>query len=133
VTEDSVSLAWDRSSDNWSFSYQVLMDGSVVATTADLAFRLRHLAPGSTHTFAVRARDSSGNVSPSSNSVTVTLEASSDRTPTNLQATQPPDDFCGTNVLTWDASTVVAVDRAGNSSGASSPATLTVRVDTNLC
>jgi hypothetical protein len=34
----------------------------------------------------------------------------------------------GTN--TW---TVVAVDRAGNSSGVSNAATLTVRVDTALC
>jgi hypothetical protein len=118
-------------------------------------------------------------VSADSNAVSVALEASSDRTapttPTNLTASQPPDDFCGTNVLTWDASTddvdaqsaieyelylngslfdvtppgiayaapytppgtntwtVVAVDRAGNSSGASDPATLTVRADQNLC
>lgn len=42
-------------------------------------------------------------------SVTVILAASSDRTPpttpANLVATQPPDDFCGTNVLQWGAST----------------------------
>ena len=36
TTPSSVSLAWDRSSDNWSFSYQVLMDGEVVASTGDL-------------------------------------------------------------------------------------------------
>jgi len=109
----------------------------------------------------------------------VTLQASSDRTPpstpVNLTATQPPDDFCGSNVLSWDASTddtdaqpaieyeiyrdgslftvgqpgvasaflytpagtstwtVVAVDRSGNSSGASNAATLTVRADESLC
>jgi len=179
TTPSSVSLAWDRSTDDWGFGYQVLMDGEVVGTTWQLAFRQRHLTPGSTHEFAVRARDSSGNLSGNSNPVTVTLEASSDRTPpttpTNLTATQPPDDFCATNVLQWDASsddvdaqsaieyelylngslfsvtapgvthaapytfagtntwTVVAVDRAGNSSGPSNAATLTVRLDQSLC
>ena len=39
-----------------------------------------------------------------------------------------PYTFAGTN--TW---TVVAVDRAGNSSGVSNAATLTVRLDQDLC
>ena len=154
------------------------MDGAVVTTTWDLAFRLRHQTPGTTHTFAIRARDASGNLSAASNPMTVTLEQSSDRTPpstpTNLLASQPADDFCGTNMLQWTASTdnvdpqsaieyeiyqsgslravtapgatwaapytlagtntwtVVAVDRAGNSSGASNPATLTVQADPDL-
>lgn len=179
TTPSSVSLAWDRSTDGWGFGYQVLMDGEVVGSTGSLTLRQRHLAPGSTHVFTVRARDSSGNVSADSNTLTVTLEASSDRTPpttpANLTATQPPDDFCGSNVLQWDASTddrdaqsaieyevylngalstvsqpgsasafiytpagtntwtVVAVDRAGNSSGASNAATLTVQADPALC
>ena len=179
TTPSSVSLAWDASRDRWAFGYQVLMDGEVVGSTGSVTFRQRHLAPGSTHVFAVRARDSSGNLSENSNAVTVTLEASSDRTPpttpTNLTASQPPDDFCGTNVLDWDASTdnldaqsaieyeiylngslftvgapgvtfsspytpagtntwtVIAVDRAGNSSGASNAATLTLRADPGLC
>ena len=179
TTPSSVSLAWDRSTDEWGFRHQVLMDGQVVAHTLDGAFRVRHLAPGSTHVFTVRAIDTSGNMSGSSNAVTVTLEASSDRTPpstpANLTATTPPDDFCATNVLQWDASsdnvdapseieyelyldgslftvtepgttfrslytfggtntwTVVAVDRAGNSSGTSNAATVTVQLDQSLC
>jgi chitinase len=178
TTPSSVSLAWNRS-DDWGATHQVLMDGAVVATTWDLEFRLRYLTPGTTHTFAIRARDASGNLSTASNAGTVTLEQSSDRTPpstpTNLVASQPPDDFCGTNLLQWSASTddvdpqsaieyeiyqngslravtapgvawaapytlagtntwtVVAVDRAGNSSGASNPATLTVQADPDLC
>ena len=179
TTPSSVSLAWDRATDGWSFTYQVLMDGEVVGSTWDLAFRARHLTPGTTHTFAVRARDSSGNLSNASDAVTVALEQSSDRTPptapTGLTATQPTDDFCASNVLEWGASTddvdpqsaieyeiyqngtlrevtapglawgflytfagtntwtVVAVDRSGNSSGVSNPATLTVRQDPDLC
>lgn len=179
TTPSSVSLAWDRSTDAWGFSYEVLMDGAVVATASQIAHRLRHLSPGTTHTFTVRARDTSGNLSGASNAVTVALEPSSDTTPpsapTDLTAFQPPDDFCGTNWLNWTASTddtdaqsaieyeiylhgalwmvtapgvawaapytfagtntwtVVAVDRAGNSSGASNAATLTVQLDQSLC
>jgi chitodextrinase len=109
TTPSSVSLAWDRSEDNWAFIYQVLRDGAVVASVGDVAFRDRHLEPGTTHTFTVRARDNSGNLSGQSNAVTVALAPSSDvtppTTPTNLTATQPADDFCGTNVLQWGAST----------------------------
>ena len=36
----TVSLAWDRSSDRWSFSYEVLMDGALLATP-ELADRLQ--------------------------------------------------------------------------------------------
>ncbi len=179
TTPSSVSLAWNRSTDGWSFTYQVLMDGEVVGSTWDLAFRVRHLTPGTMHTFAIRARDSSGNLSAASNAVTVALAPSSDRTPpttpTGLTASQPADDFCASNVLQWGASTdnvdpqsaieyeiyqngsfrevtapgvasgwlytfagtntwtVVAVDRSGNSSGVSNPATLTVRQDEGLC
>ena len=109
TTPSSVSMAWDRSQDNWAFGYQVLRGGAVVASVGDVAFRDRHLVPGTTHVFTVRAKDSSGNLSGESNAVTVTLTPSSDvtppTTPTNLTATQPADDFCGTNVLQWGAST----------------------------
>jgi chitodextrinase len=105
----TVSLAWDGSSDRWAFSYQVLMDGQVAGGSAEETFRKRRLTPGSTHTFAVQARDSAGNLSQPSNAVTVTLPDAGDRTPPsaprNLVATTPPDDFCGSNVLRWEAST----------------------------
>ena len=179
TTPSSVSLAWNGSTDRWWPSYQLLMDGAVVANLGDLVYRLRHLTPGTTHVFTVRAKDPSGNLSAASNAVTVALAASSDvtppSTPTNLTATQPPDDFCGTNMLQWGASTdnadaqsaieyeiyldgalrhvtepgatwsapytfagtntwtVVAVDRSGNSSSSSNPATLTVVQDSDLC
>ena len=43
------------------------MDGQVIATAASTSTRLRHLPPGTTHTFTVRARDAGGNISGSSN------------------------------------------------------------------
>ena len=74
----TVSLAWDRASDRWSFRYEVLMDGEVVTAashpfTGTPTTTLRKIPPG-THTFEVRARDFSGNVSGLSNAQTVTLE-----------------------------------------------------------
>jgi chitodextrinase len=177
-TPSSVSLAWDRATDRWSFAYRLFVDGVEAGGTGDLSFRLRHLAPGSTHTFTVRARVHSGNISPPSNAVTLTLQASADRAaptaPTNLTALDVGD-FCGGTELRWNPSsddtdpasaieyevyrngtlftltapgaafaglyapsgtstwTVVAVDRAGNSSAASNAATVTVTADPNLC
>ena len=97
-TPSSVSLAWDRATDRWSFAYHLFVDGVEAGGTGDRSFRLRHLAPGSTHTFTVRARDHAGNTGPASNAVTFTLPASADRTPptapTNLTATDVQD-FCG--------------------------------------
>jgi chitodextrinase len=184
TTQSTVSLAWEKATDRWSFSYELLMDGEVVGGTTGvtfgpLTFKVRHVEPGTTHRFTVRARDHSGNTGPESNAAEGTTVPSTDRTPpaapTNLTATTPPDDWCGSNMLQWTASTddtdppsaieyevylhgalyhvtqpgathaflytfagtnswtVVAVDRAGNSSPPSNAATVTVRVDQNLC
>jgi hypothetical protein len=105
----SISLAWNKSTDRWAFGYQILMDGQVIASESSLSTRLRHLPPGTTHTFTVRARDhSGGNISGESNALTVTLPASDDITPpsvpTNLTA-EDLDDFCGSVILRWGQST----------------------------
>ena len=179
----TVSLAWDRSSDRWSFSYEVLMDGQVLASAAHPfvgtpSITLRKITPGR-HVFQIRARDTAGNVSGLSNSQTVDLAGNGDATPpsapTNLTV-EDLDDNCGSLILSWTPSTddtdaqseieyelhrngsftqqltppgtssigiytvpgtqtwtVVAVDRAGNSSGPSNAVTLTVVTDPNLC
>jgi hypothetical protein len=178
----TVSLAWDRSSDRWSFSYEVLMDGQLLAAAAHPFVgtpftTLRKIPPGQ-HRFEVRARDNSGNVSGLSNAVTVDLAGNGDATPPSAPAgltVEDLNDNCGSLILRWapatdntDAQaqieyelyrngsffqltppdttaigiytqpgpqtwTVVAVDRAGNSSGPSNAVTLTVVADQNLC
>lgn len=178
----TVSLAWDRSSDRWSFGYEVLMDGEMVASAAHPymgtpSITLRKIAPGR-HVFQVRARDTAGNVSGLSNSVTVELTGNGDATPPSAPTDLTVEDFndnCGSLILRWSPSTdnfdaqsqieyeiyrndsffllnppgttsrglyspagtqtwtVVAVDRAGNSSGPSNAVTLNVVVDPNLC
>lgn len=77
-------------------AFEIYMDGELVGENLfdvhylgiDTWFTVRLLEPGTTHTFTVRARDASGNVSEASNPVTVTLLPSTDTeppsAPTNL-------------------------------------------------
>jgi len=106
TSTSTVSLAWDRSSDRWSFSYDVLMDGVVRESASSTSTTLRTIAPG-THTFQVRARDHAGNLSGVSNAVTVTLAPSGDVTaptaPSNLTV-EDLNDNCGSQILRWTAS-----------------------------
>jgi hypothetical protein len=108
----TVSLAWDRSSDRWTFRYEVLLNGQVVSSVAHPyigtpSTTLRKIPPG-THTFQVRARDFAGNVSGQSNPATVTLAGNGDSTPptapTNLTV-EDLDDNCGSLILRWSPST----------------------------
>jgi chitodextrinase len=103
----SISLAWDRSTDRWAFWYEILMDGQVFATASSTSTRLRKI-PFGNHTFTVRARDSGGNRSAESNPLAVSLPDSGDHTPpsppSNLTA-ESLEDFCGSVILRWTAST----------------------------
>jgi chitodextrinase len=108
----TVGLTWDRSSDRWSFGYEVLMDGSVLGSASHPymgppSTTLRKVPPG-THTFQVRARDFAGNVSGLSNAVTVTLAGNGDSTapspPSNLTV-EDLNDNCGSLILRWTPST----------------------------
>ena len=108
----TVSLAWDRSSDRWTFSYDVLMDGQVLSTAnhpymGTPSTTLRKIPPG-THTFQVRARDFAGNISGLSNSQTVTLAGNGDSTPPTAPSNLTVEDLndnCGSLILRWSPST----------------------------
>ena len=86
----SVGFMWNGAADNVSTTaYEVHMDGSQVAeilldvqySSLDNFITVRHVPPGTTHTFTVKARDEAGNVSPDSNPVTVAFNPSTDVTP----------------------------------------------------
>jgi chitodextrinase len=108
----TVSLAWDRSSDRWAFSYEVLIDGQLLATaphpfTGTPSTTLRKIRPGR-HVFEVRARDFSGNVSGLRNAETVDLAGNGDSTPPTAPTNLTVEDFndnCGSLILRWTPST----------------------------
>ncbi|WP_019006002.1 carbohydrate-binding protein [Cohnella laeviribosi] len=74
-TSTSVSLAWNASSDNVGVTgYIVKYGGSSVNVTGTTA-TVAGLAPGTSYTFTVQAKDAAGNISPASNAVTATTDA----------------------------------------------------------
>jgi chitodextrinase len=85
VTASQVSLSWDASSDDSGIIdlYQVSVSpfaGNVVLTGATSA-TVVGLAPTTTYTFTVRARDAGWNFSQPSNAVSATTLVSTDTTP----------------------------------------------------
>lgn len=85
VTASQVSLSWDASTDDSGIIdlYQVSVSpfaGNVLVTGATSA-TVVGLAPLTTYTFTVRARDAGWNFSAFSDAVTATTEASTDTTP----------------------------------------------------
>ena len=85
VTGSQVSLSWGASTDNSGIIdlYQLSVSpaaGNVVFTSATSA-NVVGLAPETTYTFTVRARDAGWNFSQPSNAMSATTEASMDTTP----------------------------------------------------
>lgn len=78
TTSSSTNLSWTASTDNVGVTgYDIyqgsLLKGSSTATT----FAVTGLTPSTTYTFTVRAKDAAGNVSASSNAVSITTTATS--------------------------------------------------------
>ncbi|MEX2282035.1 MAG: fibronectin type III domain-containing protein [Gemmatimonadota bacterium] len=75
TTENSVSLAWEPSTDNSGrFSYVICCAGTTVTVSqTKTSHTLEGLQSGKTYTFRVYAKDAAGNLSKSSNAITVTL------------------------------------------------------------
>ncbi|WP_026425631.1 carbohydrate binding domain-containing protein [Actinokineospora inagensis] len=72
VTSNSVSLAWDASTDDTGVvGYDVVRDGQATAVTGTSA-TVGGLSPSTAYSFTVRARDAAGNVSTASAPVSAT-------------------------------------------------------------
>ncbi|MET7283220.1 glycoside hydrolase family 9 protein [Kribbella sp. NPDC005582] len=72
VTGSSVVLSWTASTDNVGVAgYDVLNGTTVAGSTATTSLQVTGLTPDTSYTFAVRAKDASGNVSGGSSPVTV--------------------------------------------------------------
>jgi beta-glucanase (GH16 family) len=73
TTSTSTNLSWTASTDNVGVTgYDVLRNGTPVATATGTTYTATGLTPSTAYTFAVRARDAAGNVSGNSNTVNVT-------------------------------------------------------------
>ncbi|HZG77197.1 MAG TPA: fibronectin type III domain-containing protein, partial [Paenibacillus sp.] len=77
-TDTSVSLSWSASSDNMGVTGYDIYDGSTLVASTTGASATNHtvigLAPSTSYTFTVKAKDASNNVSAASNVVTVTTD-----------------------------------------------------------
>ena len=73
VTSNSVSLAWNASTDNVGVTrYDVTQNAAVTGGNAATTFTATGLTPSTTYTYSIRARDAAGNLSGASNQVTAT-------------------------------------------------------------
>ncbi|MEZ7127004.1 glycosyl hydrolase family 18 protein [Nonomuraea sp. AD125B] len=73
VTSNSVSLAWNASTDNVAVTgYEVYRGSTLVTTVTDTAYTDTGLTASTAYTYTVRARDAAGNRSAASAAVTAT-------------------------------------------------------------
>jgi chitodextrinase len=76
-TSSSVSLTWSASTDNVGVTgYDVLLNGTIISATGSTSYTVTGLAPSTTYSFSVRAKDAAGNVSAASPPVSATTNSS---------------------------------------------------------
>jgi len=72
----SVDLFWNSASDDLGVAgYEVYTNGTFSLFTTELSATVNGLEPSTAYNFTVKAKDIAGNLSPSSNSITVTTNA----------------------------------------------------------
>ena len=136
-----VSLTWTRSTDDLSelVGYRIFADGVQVTAHvnwyAETQVVLRHLAPSTTYTFTVQARDMGGNTA-TSNAVTLTTAATSDvnppSAPTNVHTTGGfgcPEFFVGWTQSTDDTDPQHLIEYEIYVNGVLSPLPVSAGVD----
>ncbi|MGA5760274.1 spherulation-specific family 4 protein [Nonomuraea bangladeshensis] len=110
VTATSVRLSWTSALCPGAVGYDVYQGGVKIGTQADFApaattYDVAGLAPATSYTFTVRARDKAGRTSDASRALTVTTAAASANAPTT-PGTPVASDVGPTSVrLSWTAST----------------------------
>lgn len=108
-TASSVSLAWDAATDNGLIvDYDIYKDGTLAGSVAGTSTTLNNLTPLTSYTFTVKARDTGGNLSPPSDSLTVTTapDTQAPAKPTNFRSTGETSTSVS---LAWNA----AIDNVG--------------------
>ncbi|WP_130347558.1 fibronectin type III domain-containing protein, partial [Herbihabitans rhizosphaerae] len=110
TTTDSVSLAWDASTDNVGVTGYDVYNGSTLATSVTgTTATVTGLTPNTSYTFTVKAKDAAGNTSDAS--AAVTAKTKEDTPPVDTQPPTAPGNAKSTGTTTdsvslaWDAST----------------------------
>ncbi|RJX39979.1 chitinase [Paenibacillus pinisoli] len=108
ITENSVKLSWNASTDNVGVTgYEVYQGGSLAATVAGTSYTATALTAGTAYTYTVKARDAAGNVSAASLPLVVTtLAVTPDTTAPSAPANLTASNVTSSSVsLEWAAST----------------------------
>jgi aryl-phospho-beta-D-glucosidase BglC (GH1 family) len=96
TTSNSISLAWNASSDNIGVTgYRVYEGSAIVASPSGTSATISGLAPNSSHTYTVAARDAAGNESGRSAPVTGTTRPGATGTPVAINGQLT---VCGTKL-----------------------------------
>ncbi len=105
ITETTVDLSWDISTDNIGVTvYDVYQDSTIIASVPTTSYQITELLANTTYSFSIKAKDATGNESGYSNTVNATTlqDTEAPTAPTNLTASN----ITQTTVdLSWNAST----------------------------
>ena len=108
TTLTTTNLSWSGATDNVAVTgYDVYKDGVFLASTASTSYTASGLANSTTYSFTVKAKDAAGNVSPSSNAVSVTTLTPA---PDTTAPSAPTLSASGTTFTTTNLSWSVATD-----------------------
>ncbi|MGE5425675.1 MAG: fibronectin type III domain-containing protein [Bacillota bacterium] len=111
VSPTEINLGWTASTDNVGVTgYNIYKDGTWLASTSSTSFKLSGLKASTTYSFFIRAYDAKGNLSNSSNTLSISTLAEisnspdviAPSTPTNLSITATSSNSVK---LGWTAST----------------------------
>lgn len=96
TTSTSTNLSWSGATDAVGVTgYDVYQGSSLIGSTASTTYTATSLSPSTTYSFTVRAKDAAGNVSASSNTVSVTTSAGSTVSYCSAAATNTADERIG--------------------------------------
>ena len=108
TTTTSTNLSWSGATDNIAVTgYDVFRNGALIgSTTTATTFAVTGLTASTVYTFTVKSKDAAGNVSPDSNSVSVTtLTTAPDTTAPNAPTLSASGTTQTTTNLSWTGAT----------------------------
>ncbi|HWT73903.1 MAG TPA: glycosyl hydrolase family 18 protein [Mobilitalea sp.] len=91
VTNTSVSIAWNASTDNVKVTgYNIYKNSTLIGSTIYTTYQVNNLSPSTSYQFYVKAKDAAGNTSLASSTLTVTTKAATPTaTPTPVPTATP--------------------------------------------